>query len=298
MLQEFVQCSQTFNVPSNYSVLQWEFDSQMADAATLEFRAIVAFLLDGVPHHVAGIWQPKKQDAKRDAAERALELFHGRWGEQSGREQEISTLSPSTVVMKAEELLTECCQNLDVCSATPPSWSVRWEAGTCRATVEMKLLGVPHQFAGADQISEEEARADVARRVLWYLRRPGFQDVFEPDPAGPAITTMKIPRPPTAWAGSTADGAVEIAERKTAIMRVQNRLQQTFELRPGLSAWSWSYELDPDDEEWPVLCRASVSIPVIGKTFEGMWVRGQRDAQLDTLTQVTDFLDQLPRSRD
>merc|ERR1719272_81679 len=53
-LQEFVQCSQTFNVPANYSVLQWDFDSEMADSATLQFRAIVAFLLNGVPHHVAG----------------------------------------------------------------------------------------------------------------------------------------------------------------------------------------------------------------------------------------------------
>merc|ERR1740117_943028 len=33
MLQEYVQCSQTFIVPANYSVLQWDFDSQMADAA-------------------------------------------------------------------------------------------------------------------------------------------------------------------------------------------------------------------------------------------------------------------------
>lgn len=296
MLQEYVQCSQTFIVPANYSVLQWDFDSQMADAATLEFRAIVSFLLEGVPHHVAGTWQAKKKDAQRDAAERALSLFVGSWSEQALNTQESCAQMENATSASEEELLTKCCRHLDMCGATAPSWSLRWEAGGCQAIVEMKLLDVPHQFAGSAQSSETEARADTARRVLWYLQRPGFENIYEPDPLAPAITTMKLPRPPAAWAGSAAEGALETAQRKTAIMRVQNRLQQTFELRPGLSAWSWTYEMDPDDEEWPVLCRATVNVPVISKVFTGDWMRGQRDAQLDTLTQVTQFLDQLEGS--
>lgn len=305
MLQEYVQCSQTFHLPSNYSVLQWEFDSQMADAATLEFRALVAFHLEGVPHHVAGAFKPKKRDAQRDAAERALSLFVGRWSEHLVSTRQSSPPSENTAspphgaaAMDEEELLRECCRDLDVCGTTPPSWSVRWDSDACCATVEMTLLGVPHQFAGTARRSEAEARRDAARRVLWYLQRPGFEDVFEPDPLAAGIVTSKIPRPPAAWAGSTAEGALEVAERKTAIMRVQNRLQQQFELRPGLSAWSWNYEMDPDNEEWPVLCRATVSIPVVNKIFTGDWVRGQRDAQLDTLTQVTSFLDELEQSVD
>jgi len=296
MLQEYVQCSQTFIVPANYSVLQWDFDSQMADAATLEFRAIVSFLLEGVPHHVAGTWQAKKKDAQRDAAERALSLFVGSWSEQALNPQESCAQMENATSASEEELLKKCCRHLDMCGATAPSWSLRWEAGTCQAIVEIKLLDVPHQFAGSAQSSETEACADTARRVLWYLQRPGFENIYEPDPLGPAITTMKLPRPPAAWAGSAAEGALETAQRKTAIMRVQNRLQQTFELRPGLSAWSWTYEMDPDDEEWPVFCRATVNVPVISKVFTGDWMRGQRDAQLDTLTQVTQFLDQLEGS--
>lgn len=313
MLQEFVQSSQTFSLPANYSVLQWEFDSQMADAATLEFRAIVSFLLEGVPHHVAGTWQPKKKDAQRDAAERALHLFAGKtsseralhperalhlFAEKISKRQHRSTPSESSIAEASEEeRLSECCRTLDVCCATPPSWSVSWDSCTCLATVEITLLGVLHKFAGAAQGSEAEARADTAKRVLWYLQSPGFENVYEPDPSAPAIATMKIPRPPAGWAGFTEEEALEVAERKTAIMRVQNRLQQSFELRPGLSAWSWTYDVDADDEEWPVRCRATVTVPVIGKVFTGCWVRGQRDAQLDALSQVTHFLDELERTR-
>lgn len=301
MLQEFVQCSQRFHVPAKYSVLQWSYDSQMADAATLEFRAVVAFLLEGVPHHVAGTWQPKKKDAQRDAAERALGLFVGKWSEHALGPQQGNATPGDTMrwacSCREEDLVAECCRTLDVCSNTPPSWSVRSEGDGCIATVEMTLLGVPHQFAGASQRTEAEARADASRRVLWYLQRPGFKDTYEPDPASAAIVTSTIPAPPKAWTGSVEDAALEVTDRKTAIMRVQNRLQQTFVLRHGRSAWSWSYEIDPDDGEWPALCKATVDIPVIGKTFVGDWVRGQREAQLDTLVQVTQFLDGLDTRR-
>jgi len=311
-LQEFVQCSDTFHIPSNYPVLQWTFESKMADAATLEFRAFVAFLLEGVPHHVAGTWQPKKKDAQRDAAERALGLFTGKRSDKALQGERSSSSAPlhiprlpyttgsgAPVQLSEEELLEEHCRHSDACSSSPPCWSVCWAGDKCQAIIKMALLGVPHQFAGAAHSSEHGARADAARRVLWYLQIPGFQDAYEPDPLATAIVTRKIPSPPANWAhDSVTEGALEVAERKTAIMRVQNRLQQTFshELRPGLSVWSWTYEMESNDEGWPVLCRASVKIPVIGKTFRGNWIRGQRDAQLDTVRQVTLFLDELESS--
>lgn len=306
MLQEFVQWSQA--LPSNYSVLQWTFESQMADSATLEFRAIVAFLHEGVPHHIVGIWQAKKKDAQRDAAERALSLFVGRWSAQIDEAMqkplENAKLSSSEVAespgcLKAacalceQELVAERCRTLDTCSI-PPCWSLHWEADACRATVEMSLCGVPHQFVGAAESSEVAACVNTARRVLWYLQCPGFQDAFEPDPL--SLVATKLPPPPAAWAhDSVVEGALKAAERKTAIMRVQNRLQQQFsrDLPPGSSVWAWTYEMDPNDADWPPLCRATASIPVIGETFVGDWVRGQREAQLDTIRHVTDFLDKL-----
>jgi len=301
MLQEFVQTSHKFQVPSNYSVLQWSFDSKMADAATLEFRATVAFLYEGVPHHVVGTWQPKKKDAQRDAADRALGLFVGRWGTQIPGVTQNPTdnrkLLPTGVAQEDDEtLLVQHCRHSKACGGILPSWSIRWEGDGCRATVEVSLLGVSHQFAGAAQTSEEAARVDVARRLLFYLQCPGFQDTYEPDPSADAVVTRKIPPPPANWAhDSVAEGALEVAEKKTAIMRLQNRLQQTFShsIRPGSSVWSWSYETDPDDDDWPALSCASVTIPAMGMTFKGDWLRGQRDAQLSTIQQVTRALDEL-----
>jgi len=297
MLQEFVQCPHSFQVSSNYSVLQWSFESQMADAATLEFRAIVAFLLEGVPHHIAGTWQPKKKDAQRDAAERALVLFAGKWSQQIQQvSKRYSTFEQLIPQQSEEDVLNEHCRHSDACGGIAPTWSESWDGDLCRTTIKMSLLDVPHQFAGTGRTTAAGARADVARRVLWYLQVPGFQDAYEPDPSAPAIVTRKIPTPPANWApDSVAEGALEVAERKTAIMRIQNRLQQTFshQLKPGFGVWEWSYEVDPNDESWPVLCRATVSIPVVDKTFKGLWVRGQRDAQLDTVRQVTSFLDEL-----
>jgi hypothetical protein len=314
MLQEFVQCSQTFHIPSNHSVLQWSFESQMADSATLEFRAIVAFFLEGVPHHVAGTWHQKKKEAQRDAAERALGLFVGRWGEQLLRvgrmssDQHVgvkdtlhaappakSSNTPGIRCLSTEEsLVEECCRSFDMCCG-PPRWSVCWGNKVCTATLEIALFDVQHIFAGNAEQSEDAARKDVARRVLWYLQCPGFQDAFEPDPTSQAIATMKIPPPPADWARDPAtEVALEVAERKTAIMRVQNRLQRQFsrQLKPGVSVWEWSYEMDANDEEWPPLYRASVTIPVMNTAYKGDWARGQRDAQLDAIQQVVRALDE------
>lgn len=304
MLQEYVQDSHAFRLPSNHTVLQWTVNSQMKDEATLEFRATVAFLLEGVPHHVAGSWQPKKRDAQRDTAERALNLFVGKWGEYISQKKQSPAPLPcpssgtTQLYVLPEALLEEYCQQSDACSAQP-SWSVSWVQGLCRATAKLTLLGVPHHFGGAACSSEEEARRDVAGKVLWYLQCPDFQDAYEPDPTTFATVAGNIP-PPSHWDyDPVSESAMEAAERKTAIMRVQNRLQQTFahRLRPGVSVWTWSYEMDPHDESWPTLCRASVHVPVIGKTFPGDWVRGQRDAQLDTVAQVNSFLDEFANAR-
>jgi len=310
MLQEFVQCSKSFHIPSNYPILQWSFETQMADSATLKFRAIVAFLLEGVPHHVAGAWQQSKKHAQRDAAERALSLYVGQWGSQifqadrDGADTNSGQLdiAPCNEEEEDEARLTAFCKRSSVCGNTAPKWSiVQEDDGQCRATVELSLLGVTHKLGGTEKPSERDARADAARRVLWYVQCPGYEEAFEPEPIRPSAASVKIAQPPEIhWCRSgeeLADEAIEVAERKTAVMRVQNRLQQKFsqQLRPGQSVWEWSYETDPSIDEWPPAYKAAVQIPVLGRRFEGKWARGQREAQLDTIQQVTEHLDALER---
>jgi len=102
-----------------------------------------------------------------------------------------------------------------------------------------------------------------------------------------------MPAPAASWVATLQNGeSVQAAERKTTLMRVQNRLQQVFarQLKPGQGVWEWSYEADPDDTAWPPTCRAKVQIPAAKQVFEGPWVRGQREAQIETCHLVMAFL--------
>lgn len=79
-LQEFIQCSKEYKGKQGHSILQWDFEEGKDQANSIEFRATVKFVLDGVPHHAVGHWMSSKSAAKRDVAERALRLFVGTWG--------------------------------------------------------------------------------------------------------------------------------------------------------------------------------------------------------------------------
>jgi len=277
----------------------------MTSTSTLEYLATVAFYLNGVPHHAAGTWQTSKKLAQRDAADKALAFFAGRRGvdasEDDGRTYE-------------ERLLEDFCARLPACGG-----QVRWNIwpedcnnaicneeglGRCFAVVELELLGVPHRLAGAVRESESEAILDVTRRALWYLQCPGFEDEFEPEklishkglPCRSLEQVQEISKPPNGWTrDDSSEEACEEAERKTIVMRVQNRLQQQFarQMRPGQRVWEWNYVKDHDDEEWPPFFCARVVVPVIGKEFVGEWVRGKRDAQIDAVARVSQYLDEL-----
>jgi len=323
-LQEFVQGAKLYPMPPNCPVLQWEYDTRMIGTA-LEFRATVAFLLDGVPHHTVGIWKPSKKLAQRDAAERALGLFVNRWGELAalespasssgspaqpqlfspmgtGSKQACATSRPP-VACDIRALLEDFCARLTPHPSPPPQWSHRWDGGLCQAFVEVRLLDVSHTFPGKPCEDQEIAHADVARRVLWYLQCPGFEDAFEPDMEYVRAAAQTIPEPPASWAkdGDSEAEEQQLAERKTTIMRIQNRLQQAYarQLEAGTSVWYWSYERDPKDKDWPPLFRATVHVPLAARTFVGAWLRGQREAQIDTCAQISGFLDtEFPRKRD
>lgn len=305
LLQEFVQSSTKHHLPPNHSVLQWKFDTRMADEATLQFSATVTFLLEGVPHHAAGSWYPSKKTAQRDAAERSLRLFASRWAEEFQQKQQKQWLATPASRMELElhaatavrALQAHCQKFPDLFGSFSPRFTVAWlgNANLCQAHIELELMGIPHKFKGALMRSEDDAQNDAARRVLWYLQCPGFQEQFELDPADPALRSMKIAPPAESFVrdDTIVGEAAEVAKKKTAVMMVQNRLQQVFSrcLRPGQSVWEWNYETEPDDQIWPPLYRATVQIPVVNRSFSGEWARGQREAQLSAINHVEGFLD-------
>lgn len=196
--------------------------------------------------------------------------------------------------------LEDHCREFQGEEQTDIVWTVKKEGTWHTASVEVQILNVPHLFSGAKKSCEEEARRDTARRVLWYLQCPGFKDAYEADLEAAEVLLKKNPPLPATWTRTGeqpqgVDDASQLADRKTAVMRLQNRLQQIFSkmLKPGQSVLEWSYETDPSDDEWPLLYRASAFLPVVNRTFTGAWIRGQRDAQIDTCTGINEYLDAL-----
>mmetsp|Transcript_27235 Transcript_27235/g.78322 ORF Transcript_27235/g.78322 Transcript_27235/m.78322 type:complete len:354 (+) Transcript_27235:117-1178(+) len=293
LLQEFVQCSREFAAPQHRAILQWSYGQRMVSRTALQFRATVGFLFDCLPHHVAGGWQASKKLAQKDAAERALRFFVGKWGEQLLNDAE-DTAAPSWNGCSDVRVLEHFSSSSRMCGGARPQWSHRFCRGECTAEVELRLMDVPHTFAGAAMASKEAAYADVARRVLWYLQCPGYEHAFEPDPRASAAAGKRIPEPPANWACSSSElDDLRKTERKTVLMRVQNRLQQKLakSLRPGEGVWEWHYEYDEEDTQWPPLVRGTVRVPGLRREFMGAWARGQREAQVEAGLRLAEYLD-------
>lgn len=228
ILQEFLQDSKTFRVPNQHSILQWHFDQYSVSSSQNQFRATVAFLLEGVPHHVAGAWHTSKGAAKRDTAERALGLFVSQWGSQLPQEQQMNQgdLSADSrnllqnlrsgegadgqvnVSFDTPEVgtLMNYCLHFPPCQGMMPQLSIFREpdSDTCKGVAQISLFGVQHTFAGIECKDECAAQIDVARRLLWYLQCPGFNETFEVDYESLAAGTGKITSPPSEW--SVEDG--------------------------------------------------------------------------------------------
>lgn len=213
-LQEFVQDSKEFRMPTRHSVLQWNFEERSINGLSIHFCATAAFVLEGVPHHVAGDWQTSKNHAKRDAAERALELFVSQWGWQLLQDMQVSTsdiIQDSSNSRQDDKIngqenvedvdtLINFCMHFPPCCQMLPELSVTSEADSVKGFAQINLFGVPHTFAGNACNNEDVARADVARRVLWYLQCPGFDDRFQVDLEALA-DLQAIEEPPPHWAG-------------------------------------------------------------------------------------------------
>lgn len=298
LLQEFVQSSRQFRHPAKISILNWDYAERMKEENKLEFRATVGFYLDGIVHHVVGDWCTSKKTAKSDVAERALVLFVGSYGallnqdaeeEEQHQIQEITEEangdSPAQTV-KEVRILEDFCRQMSAVTQTAPSWSInKIDDDKYEAQALLNLMGVPHWLQGPVMPSEEEAYAQLALRMLWYLGSPELsENEFEPDPKG------EIPEPPNNWLDENLEESNAQVERKTLLIRVQNRVQKKYsrDLKPGEKVFYWDFEYESPPR---ARCKAICHIPVAGQTFASGWNEGPQDAKFDACMQVNAFLD-------
>ncbi|CAK9023784.1 Ubiquitin thioesterase OTU1 [Durusdinium trenchii] len=327
-LQEFVQSSKTHPLPSSCAVLQWSHENRMA-GSSLQFRATTSFLLDGVPHHVLGGWWPSKKQSQRDAAERALAFFIGMCGQELSKGQQGNSGYKSRGQNDAKHEEDPEVMDLQDFVGQQLQWSCRWEVqeeqthdygALCKATVEFTYLGIPHVFAGKACTGKSLAKADTARRVLWYLHAPGYENAFEVEQEHVKVLAQAIPEPvPGTWPpsveamgspstvastceqemdlspcsptspGHKSQAEADLLERKTTVMRLQNRLQKIFakQLTPGKSVWCWRYEKNESDHTF----QASVHISLLDRSFTGGWAATHQAAQMEACNQLAAFLD-------
>jgi hypothetical protein len=302
-LQELVQRDRRFPVSANRPILKWEWDTRMANAVTLQFRATVSFMYSGIPHHSTGAWQSSKKTAQRDAAERVLAMLKSQQGIYAeGMCQQAACSFQSSAVDK----LIAFCENLTgQQDAEPLQWSCTQNGEGWQATVELCVHGdVLHTLQGSICSSSQAAMEDTANRALWYFNAPSHLYAYEVSREAVAQDTLDLPSAES-WhrEGLVAEADLyrsetqqRTAEQKTTLMRVQNQLQKKFgkELPTGAPVWTWSYDYSPMTEQSVSiipLCRARVCIAGSNFEFQSQWHRGQKQAQLDVCAQVAEYLD-------
>lgn len=303
-LQELVQQDRRFPVCSNRPILKWEFDTRMANAVTLQFRATVSFVHSGIPHHATGAWHSSKKNAQRDAAERVLAMLRGQFNNVTEGLCDKSLKWSGSAESSAIDKLAVFCATLAGQQHAEPHWSFKRNGAGWQATVEVCVFGdVVHTLQGATCNDKQSAMEDTAKRALWYLKDPSHVNAFEVSSEAVVQEALEVPSSEL-WLreGMVAEADLHrsetqqrAAEQKTTLMRVQNQLQKRYgkDLPTGASVWEWSYEYAQVEPNLTVMphCRAKVWIAGLNKEFQGQWCRGQKQAQLHACAQVTEYLD-------
>mmetsp|Transcript_14782 Transcript_14782/g.33626 ORF Transcript_14782/g.33626 Transcript_14782/m.33626 type:complete len:543 (-) Transcript_14782:141-1769(-) len=221
-LQEALQtleCSRLFRYPPGAQVLQWSHTERRALGGQAMFRAVVAFLRDGVGHHVAGAWQRSKKHSRQDAADVFLQLMRRDWARQAPAGSAApavyvdvgallhAQLSTTLATENSLQALSQVCAEraelrLSITAPrTDPVWAWQTTGPSWRALVELPLWGVAHTFSGPVCISPDVARAETAQRVLWYLGgHAPCEGLYVPDSQGLLGAECRVAPPPKSWA--------------------------------------------------------------------------------------------------
>jgi len=215
-VQELLQSSEhsgRFKFPPGVKVLQWSY--RQLREGRLAHRAVMSFLCNGVPQHVAGGWEVCKKTARQSAAEVALAKLQGRHSSMPEDEPadicvDLSHLhassknemgSTSKDFIKKLEAHTRHCQII-TSSSVAWAWEQDQASGCSRALVKIALLGMEHTFVGPYMASAELASAELSRRVLWFLGYRTCRGMYVVDRRRWVQSACQVPAAPEQWLAS------------------------------------------------------------------------------------------------
>mmetsp|Transcript_33612 Transcript_33612/g.78557 ORF Transcript_33612/g.78557 Transcript_33612/m.78557 type:complete len:280 (-) Transcript_33612:256-1095(-) len=215
VLQELLQSpahTSMLKYPPRVRVLHWEYLQNRKVEGVLMFRAVLAFLCNGVPHHVAGRWHRCKKHARRSSAEVALVLvkcLHLSDGDAKNSNAcvDLSRLTSRHSFEGADpEDPTEARVLEGLLSNLPfRSSGLDWiftrnkQTFSWSASIGVCLSGAQYTFLGPDCQAIGDAQAELARRVLWYLGCSDYSSFYYPDRRRLLLERCEVPAAPPRW---------------------------------------------------------------------------------------------------
>mmetsp|Transcript_24944 Transcript_24944/g.45818 ORF Transcript_24944/g.45818 Transcript_24944/m.45818 type:complete len:399 (+) Transcript_24944:77-1273(+) len=209
-VQELVQSAENttrFKFPPGVKVLQWAY--QQTRRGRLPHRAVLSFLCNGVPHYIAGDWQPCKKTARQSAAEVAMVKLQGvasdaEWSVADAC-IDLSHVQPSArnCAGAALDHITKLEGNMKRMQTTV-AWDCQFNeaSGMWHAVMRCQLAGMEHAFIGPELCGEAAARAELACRVMWFLGVKPCRGLYVVDRRKWLALSCEVPPAPEQWRAS------------------------------------------------------------------------------------------------
>jgi len=227
-VQELIQSTENttrFKFPPGVRVLQWSYRQKMSDRVF--FRAVLSFLWNGVPSTVAGSWATCKKLARQSAAETALAVLQNASAPDANEEADmcvdLSHVLPSTRLLAEDPdtLLAPSAKDIQrlegwLTQGSKMTSVIAWDCvsdnsqeGWC-AKLQLNVMGISHTYVGPFLQSSADARAELARRVLWHMNHRGCRGMYIVDRRAWVATCCEVPPAPWVWSsglGGTVDAS-------------------------------------------------------------------------------------------
>jgi len=228
-LQEMLQSpahTTRFKFPPGVKVLQWRY--VLREEHRLMFSGVVAFLCNGVPHHIVGSWQTCKKNARQATAEAALAVLRSYQADTAPDEEAVIHVCIDTAALltrgeaarttagaESVQALEARVRKIQEGVVEPSERGIRWQCETgqegtgWQALMTAQTAGLIQTFLGPCLSTADLAYAELARRILWYMGDRNLNGCYLPNRAALLRARCEVPEAPRTWMSQFGDDIVE-----------------------------------------------------------------------------------------